>query len=511
MKIRSSFKTKIIFLSVGTMVLLLLTTLLVARIQLKRIVDISQYSLYEEKIGIILKDMERTEEKLNKTGLKEVYIADFQNSLKKIIQETYYQEEKLEIYPFITNRNQTIVLHPTLPPGDSSIKEKIDFSQLDNGHSAEHYASFQGEENWYISKAFDPWDWIVVYRVPVEQKYGDMRIFLRTLFSIMSSLSCLFIPILVWLSYNITAPIVKLTEITTRIAQGELDQRVPSGGSDEVGILSRSVAVMQQSIKQKIEDLNLQMTEMAKMEEQLVQARKMDAIGQLAGGVAHDFNNMLGGISAAVQLLSQDKSISGESRTYVDMILETTDRAADLTGKLLAFGRKKNITTSIIDIHRMIQESLELLRRTLDKKIRIILKEKAEKSLFIGNITAIQNSIMNLAINAAHAMPYGGELTLETKNVRLDESFCRYSLFDILPGIYIELIVKDTGTGIPPEIRDKIFDPFFTSKELGKGTGLGLSMVYGTVQEHKGAIELSSEMNVGTSFHIFLPCSLDSD
>ena len=246
------------------------------------------------------------------------------------------------------------------------------------------------------------------------------------------------------------------------------------------------------------------------LELQLSQSRKMDAIGQLAGGVAHDFNNMLAGIQGAAQLLQlPSRKLDEKSLNFVDMILKATGRAADLTAKLLAFGRKGNVASTPINIHSIINDTKAIFDRTIDKKINISISQKAENYTVIGDDSMIQSAFMNLGINAAHAMPDGGNLTIETNNIDLDERYCNASQFEIKPGKYIEVSISDTGTGISLDNIKKIFEPFFTTKKLGKGTGLGLAAVYGTIKNHNGAITVYSEIGVGTVFHIYIPCSDD--
>ena len=235
---------------------------------------------------------------------------------------------------------------------------------------------------------------------------------------------------------------------------------------------------------------------------------KMDAIGQLAGGVAHDFNNMLGGIMGAAQLLSSHKSdLDEKGEKYIDMIMQASERAASLTSKLLAFGRQGKHVSTAIDIHQILDDTIGILGRTVDKKIRISLNEGAEHCMVIGDDSELQNAFMNIGINASHAMPDGGDIKFGTRNIRLKESYCESSTFDLKPGHYIQIEINDTGCGIPLENLQKIFEPFYTTKEQGKGTGLGLSAVYGTVQDHHGVVNVYSEIGVGTKFHILLPCS----
>lgn len=244
------------------------------------------------------------------------------------------------------------------------------------------------------------------------------------------------------------------------------------------------------------------------LEQQLNHSRKMDAIGQLAGGVAHDFNNMLGGIMSAAQLLKLPKMKLDENGIkYVDMILQASSRAADLTAKLLAFGRKGKIASTALNIHNTIEDAIAILNRTIDKKVRISHKKNAKNSMVVGDSSGLQNALMNLGINASHAMPNGGEIYLETSNILLNKTYCDASPFKIEPGEYIEITIRDTGCGIPLENIRKIFEPFYTTKGPGEGTGLGLAAVYGTIKDHHGAINVYSEVGTGTAFHIYLPCS----
>ena len=244
------------------------------------------------------------------------------------------------------------------------------------------------------------------------------------------------------------------------------------------------------------------------LQEKLRHSEKMRAIGQLSGGIAHDFNNMLGGIMGAAELLMLEESSLGEKNIeLIDVIMNASTQAADLTAKLLAFGRKGTMTSIPIDFHRIIDDAVNILQRTIDKKIRISVKKDAQNETLTGDCSQLQNALMNIVINASHAMPGGGKIQITTKNIYLDETYCAASTFEIEPGEFIGIEIRDTGCGIPLENLPKIFEPFYTTKESGKGTGLGLAAVYGIVQEHHGAINVYSEVGEGTSFHIFLPCS----
>ncbi len=244
------------------------------------------------------------------------------------------------------------------------------------------------------------------------------------------------------------------------------------------------------------------------LEEQLNHSRKMDAIGQLAGGIAHDFNNVLGAIIGAAELLqSPDAGLNSEASDLVDMILQAGTRAADLTAKLLAFGRKGKITSSVVDIHEIIDNTVSILASTINKIVTISVSKKAAVHTIAGDASGLQNALINMGINASNAMPDGGSIFISTDNTYLDPIYCERSSFEIEPGEYVEIQMRDTGCGIPRENIRKIFEPFFTTSEQESGTGLGLAAVYGTVQDHQGAISVYSEDGKGSLFKIMLPCS----
>ncbi|MDC7234030.1 MAG: PAS domain-containing protein [Spirochaetales bacterium] len=247
--------------------------------------------------------------------------------------------------------------------------------------------------------------------------------------------------------------------------------------------------------------------EKERLQNQLSQSRKMEAIGQLAGGMAHDFNNILSVILNASQLLMiPSNKLNENCLKYVDMIHQSSIRASDLIGKLLAFSRKGEAVNTVLDLHQILSDVTDILKGTIDKKINISLVDNASHHNFAGDFSSIENALLNLGINASHAMPDGGKLEFRTCNTVLEKDFCDFSSFDVTAGEYIRIDVEDSGSGIPEENLDKIFEPFFTTKKTGQGTGLGLSAVYGTIREHQGMITVESEIGSGTTFSIFLPC-----
>jgi signal transduction histidine kinase len=260
-------------------------------------------------------------------------------------------------------------------------------------------------------------------------------------------------------------------------------------------------------LERRVEERTKQLVE---QQQQLVQAQKMEAVGQLTGGIAHDFNNLLTVITGAAEILSDDVTGQPELATTVAMIDEAAQRGAELTQRLLAFARKQPLQPRATDTNELVSSAVKLLRPTLGENIEIesMLEEHAWPALVDpGQLTT---AIVNLAVNARDAMPNGGKLTLETGNVRLDESYAEANP-EVSPGAYAMIAVSDNGTGIPAAIIDKVFDPFFTTKEVGKGTGLGLSMVYGLVKQSGGHIKIYCEDGHGTCIKLYLPCAVGRD
>jgi PAS domain S-box-containing protein len=249
----------------------------------------------------------------------------------------------------------------------------------------------------------------------------------------------------------------------------------------------------------------MDVTEQKRLESNLQQSQKMDLLGQLAGGVAHDFNNMLSVIIGSAQLLTLHVKENDKARKYLSAIQEAATRSADMTHQLLTFSRKGQVNNSLVKIHDIIKMVISLLERTIDKKITLETRLTAINCTVSGDPTLLQNALLNLGVNARDAMPGGGNITFTTDNICLDHNFCTAHHLQIPPGQYLEISVADNGTGIPPQTIERIFEPFFTTKESGKGTGLGLAVVFGTIKDNKGAIIVQSTPGVGTVFKLYLP------
>ena len=239
---------------------------------------------------------------------------------------------------------------------------------------------------------------------------------------------------------------------------------------------------------------------------QLRQSQKMEAVGQLTGGVAHDFNNILTIIMANADALQEEENLDPAIVARLDQISTAVQRAADLTRSLLAFSRKQPLVPKPTDLNELVTATGELLRRALGEQIEIDFVLAADLQTVEVDRAQIETALVNLCLNARDAMPGGGKLTIETLNVTIDED-CAARIPDTTAGDYVLLSVTDNGTGMPPHIVAKVFEPFFTTKEVGKGTGLGLSMVYGFIKQSNGHIKVHSEVGRGTSFKLYLPHS----
>ncbi|MEO6839313.1 MAG: PAS domain S-box protein [Bradyrhizobium sp.] len=246
------------------------------------------------------------------------------------------------------------------------------------------------------------------------------------------------------------------------------------------------------------------LTEKQAVEAQYRQAQKMEAVGQLTGGVAHDFNNILTVITGTIGILAEAVADRPELEAIARMIDEAAERGGQLTKHLLAFARKQPLQPREIDVNGLVLETVKLLRPTLGQQIQIdpLLADDSWPALVDPN--QLTTAILNLALNARDAMPNGGSLAVETKNVYLDQAYADMHV-EVIPGSYVMIAVSDTGAGIAPKDLERVFDPFFTTKEVGKGTGLGLSMVYGLVKQSNGHIKIYSEQGHGTSVKLYLP------
>jgi PAS domain S-box-containing protein len=238
----------------------------------------------------------------------------------------------------------------------------------------------------------------------------------------------------------------------------------------------------------------------------LRQAQKMEAIGQLTGGIAHDFNNILAVILGTIEILSDGLGDRPDLKSIADMIDAAAARGAELTSRLLAFARKQPLQPRATDVNEIVRQTAGLLNHTIPENIELKVDIKPDISAALVDPDQLVTALLNLAVNARDAMPFGGKLTIETNDASFDASYIAQNP-EAQAGRHVMIAVSDNGSGIPEAIREKVFDPFFTTKAVGSGSGLGLSMVYGFVKQSLGHIKLYSEVGVGTTIKIYLPQS----
>ncbi len=252
--------------------------------------------------------------------------------------------------------------------------------------------------------------------------------------------------------------------------------------------------------------VNSDVSELKHIEEQLYRAQRMESIGTLAGGIAHDLNNVLTPILMAVEMLQSDETIEKTGEPWLSIIRENTTRGADLIRQVLTFARGVEGERANVQLRHLIKDLVKILGETLPKTISVKYDIEPELALISADPTQIHQVLMNLTVNARDAMPNGGTLTIKAQNITIDENYARMNI-EAAPGNYVLLTVEDTGEGMNEEVLKRIWDPFYTTKEIGKGTGLGLSTALSIIKSHHGFINVYSEPHQGTQFSIYLKAS----
>ena len=275
-----------------------------------------------------------------------------------------------------------------------------------------------------------------------------------------------------------------------------------------VAALDRLNRTLEQQVAERTAALKAEMASRSRAEAALRQSQKMEAVGQLTGGIAHDFNNMLTGVIGGLNIIKRRLATGriDDLDRFVDSAAASANRAASLIARLLAFSRRQSLDSKPLEINALTLSMEDLLRRTLSERIALRIVPGADVGRAIVDANQLESALLNLAINARDAMPAGGQLTVETALVELDEAYTAAKP-EVAPGRYVVIAVSDTGVGISPELLDKVFDPFFTTKPIGQGTGLGLSMVYGFARQSGGQVRIHSRPGEGTSVKLYLPAS----
>jgi len=292
------------------------------------------------------------------------------------------------------------------------------------------------------------------------------------------------------ISRQITRPLERLAESARQMEKGEFEFSLKAEGRDEVAAVTRSFDQMRNSLRQSREGM--------------LRAARLEAVGRLAGGVAHDFNNLVMIIKGYSDLVIE--TVPAEMRSYVEEIKRAGERASGLTRQLLAFSRKQVLEPQVLDPNQTVQNMVKMLRILIGADVELVTSLSDQIGRVLADPGQLEQVVMNLAVNARDAMPKGGKLIIETSACQLDEAYAA-SHKEVAPGAYVLLAVTDTGSGMTKETMTHIFEPFFTTKGPGKGTGLGLATVYGIVKQSKGHTTVYSEPGVGTTFKIYLPAT----
>lgn len=294
----------------------------------------------------------------------------------------------------------------------------------------------------------------------------------------------------------------------TRILNGESliyeTERYRKDGSKVV--MEVSSKMIEIGVETYIQSFYRDITEKKSVQEQLIHSQKMESIGILAGGIAHNFNNILTAILGYAELLLEFSNLDDVSRQKVQNIEISARKAAVMIRQMLRFARRETHEVLPLNLHDAVNDTVKLFEGALSKNIRLSVNLDAHTHIVNGDPNQIEQVLMNLLVNAKDAMPNGGLITISTRLIGVAGDMLNIPAY-IMPGRYVILTVSDIGTGMPQEILNKIFDPFFTTKEKGKGTGLGLATVYGIVKDHKGYISVQSDIGKGTTFDIYLPIS----
>lgn len=302
----------------------------------------------------------------------------------------------------------------------------------------------------------------------------------------------------------ITNPMNNLAASVQRFGAGDLGYRIDVNRNDEIGQLAKAFNHM-------AENLELQNREKEEAQAQLRQAQKLESIGQLTGGVAHDFNNILAVILGNMELLGDTLELDPQSKDNFDAVVSAADRAAGLTQHMLAFSRLQPLEPQDIDVNALISTSTRMLHRVLGETVLIKTDLAADPCHASLDPAQFESALLNLAINSRDAMPKGGELTIKTSNSELDSDYVRMLAESVIAGSYVLVTITDTGHGMSQDTLDRVFDPFFTTKPVGEGTGLGLSMVFGFIRQSGGHVTIDSEVGGGTTVRLYLPDAPRSD
>ncbi len=303
----------------------------------------------------------------------------------------------------------------------------------------------------------------------------------------------------------VVARLERLHASVQRVGQmGDLQVRVPAEGNDEIASLGAAINTMLDALERGRAERDEAQREREKLNEQLLQAQKMEAIGEFAGGIAHDFNNCLTSITGWLSLVRHDLPEDSEHREHIGFAIASAQHAAAVVNQLLVYSRQGKANLGPLSLRELLASSLQLLRSALPRTTELQFTTTGDDDVVLADSTQLQQVVVNLVKNAADAMERSGRITLSLDAVTLPDARC-LAADDLPPGEYARITVQDEGPGIPPELRERVFEPFFSTKGAGRGTGLGLAVVRSVVLRHHGAVGLDSPPGTGATFRVYLP------
>ncbi len=406
-------------------------------------------------------------------------------------------------YVFLVSNDRTIIMHPdqediiksnAVPSGLNKLLDKA----LTGIAASDETIASNGVPVLASYKRLQSTDWFLAIHYPLDEAYAPFHKVRRYVtLGILAGTAVVLL--MVWVVMRrfmqpLTAIARHMEEFPNKPSEQRLLEIAPG---DEIGTLASAFNKM-------IVEMDEQEERHQKLQAQLLQVQKMESVGRLAGGVAHDFNNMLTAIIGFGGLLQMDMDEDSRSRGYLDQMVSAAEKAANLSQGLLAFSRKQMRSSKPADLSELIIKMKKILSRVISEDIEFKAVLKGENLIAMADSGQIEQVLLNLVTNARDAMPRGGQLIIETGLAEMDDEYVKAHGYGE-PGKYALISVTDTGTGMDEETKQKIFEPFFTTKEVGKGTGLGLSIVYGIVKQHGGYINVYSEKESGTTFRIYLP------
>jgi PAS domain S-box-containing protein len=636
-----SITLKLLLFIIFSFMLVTLGVFVLSKVQLTKIIDESQQAIFGEKLGVIRETLQRAEDRLQQTGLVEAYVDDIRASAINSLVNTYYKQPHVHAKPIIVDVNSMVIMHPTLSVGYALDNGNVNLFANRMPGEGQFYAALSGKKVWCTYRAFEPWGWIILYAVPIGEKYADVREFSALLFLTIFTITFVVAIFLSLIIAKLMRPIGTLTSVAEQVSKGNLDQSIDISSNDEIGVLAKSFNRMRNAVQEQItrlreevierkniegdlrdlerylsdiinsmpsiiigidvkkhitqwnteagkitgipatdaynrpldevypeltgilpliskamedcdtkrltkrkrqtedgfvyEDLTIyplanpkeggqgaviridNVTKEYELEMRIHQSSKMESVGQLAGGVAHDFNNMLSVVIGNTELAILMVDTNDPLHHQLTSIHKASLRSADLVRQLLAFARKQTIKPEILDINETINGMFDMLQRLIGEDIELVWIPGQSVGKVSIDPSQMDQVLTNLLVNARDAIDGVGKITIKTENTTITEEYC-YENPEFLPGRFVTLIVSDNGAGIDKETLPNIFDPFFTTKGLGKGTGLGLSTVYGIIMQHEGFINVYSERcqdsacsqkGQGTTFRIYLP-AIDS-